>query len=453
MGAGYAMSIILNYLRNDEWQYWKDEWETSLDRMPDKTNDQENHKEEIGKLLRKRLLDFSGTGNWLNGIARTIHNNMIHDVNMHKKIQFNLSSKTRHYFQFKNKAYNLKTGLLEDRTRDMYVTASGILSYDYPENENDSDYQKEMDTIHKMMAQSQPEPKFLEALKSWFGYCLTGETRAKKFMLNVGKTAGNSKSFYLEMFCICFSIYGKMLEKKALNMGNDTGFNKAFASCANCPLRLVYLEELSDRIDIERIKILTHHVLSVLPLYQEQINMLIQFKLAIAANKDLDTGGNNCNGFNRRALLLAWLTQYVDDPDDVDEQKHIYLKDETLLNLFDDDRFKIALFRIYAPYAKQFYTEGLKLPKECKNGFKQVQIDNDEWVDWMETFEKTNNKEDIISKAELLDEARRLKHNSKLGFAVVKNEFEKRGYVYESQMVKSKNKIKTKGFMTCVKRV
>jgi hypothetical protein len=181
--------------------------------------------------------------------------------------------------------------------------------------------------------------------------------------------------------------------------------------------------------------------------------MLIQFKLAIAANKDLDTGGNNCNGFNRRALLLAWLTQYVDDPDDVDEQKHIYLKDETLLNLFDVDRFKIALFRIYAPYAKQFYTEGLKLPKECKNGFKQVQIDNDEWVDWMETFEKTNNKEDIISKAELLDEARRLKHNSKLGFAVVKNEFEKRGYVYESQMVKSKNKIKTKGFMTCVKRV
>ena len=181
--------------------------------------------------------------------------------------------------------------------------------------------------------------------------------------------------------------------------------------------------------------------------------MQIQLKLAIAANKDLDTGGNNCNGFNRRVLLLKWLAQFVDDPEKVDEQNHIYLKDESLLNLFDDDRFKIALFRIYAPYAKKFYTEGLTLPKECKNDFKQIQVDNDQWADWMETFEKTNNKEDIISRAELLDEARRLKHNPELSFTVVKNEFEKRGYIYDSQKEKTKNKKKTKGFMICVKRV
>jgi hypothetical protein len=242
-------------------------------------------------------------------------------------------------------------------------------------------------------------------------------------------------------------------------LGNDTGFNKAFASCANCPLRLVYLEELSDKIDIERIKILTHHELSVLPLYQEQLNMQIQLKLNILANKDLDTGGKNCKGLIRRALLLYWLSQFVDDPDNVDEQNHIYLKDESLLNLFDDDRFKIALFRIYAPYAIKFYKEGLEVPNECKNDFKQIQVDNDEWAEWMETFEKTNNNQaivsnpDIISKDELLGEARRLKHNPELRFPVIKNEFEKRGYIYASQMQKTKNKIKTKGFIIGIKRV
>ena len=90
----------------------------------------------------------------------------------------------------------------------------------------------------------------------------------------------------------------------------------------------------------------------------------------------------------------------------------------------------------------------------CGNkGSSQIQVDNDEWADWMETFEKTNNNEDIISKAELLDEARRLKHNSTLSFTVVKNEFEKRGYIYDSQMQKTKNKIKTQGFIIGIKRV
>ena len=71
----------------------------------------------------------------------------------------------------------------------------------------------------------------------------------------------------------------------------------------------------------------------------------------------------------------------------------------------------------------------------------------------METFEKTNNKEDVISKAELLDEARCLRDNSTLRFTVVKTEFEKRGYIYASQMQKTKNKIKTKGFIIGIKRV
>ena len=185
MGKGYAMSIILNYLRNNEWQYWKDKWEATLEKMPDDTEGQVLEKDDVEKKLRKLLLNFSGTGNWLNGIARTIHNNMIHDVTMHREIQFNLAPKTRHYFQFKNKAYNLQTGDLEDRTRDMYITASGILSYDYPEGETDADYEKEMTRLNEIMAQVQSDPKFLEAFKCWRGYCLTGEIKEQAFVLNI----------------------------------------------------------------------------------------------------------------------------------------------------------------------------------------------------------------------------------------------------------------------------
>jgi hypothetical protein len=461
MGKGYAMSIIKNYLRNREWKYWNDTWMAAIALMPDGTPTQKETKKTVQKLIKKLLQKFAGSGGWLQSIATTIHNNMLHESTAaavsikHREIQFNLARKTKQYFQFKNKAYNLKTGQLEDRTRDMYITASGILDYDYPEGETDADYQIEIDFLNKKMAQSQPDPKFQEALKRWRGYCLTGETKARKFIMNVGYTAENSKSFQSEVFCKCFPIYGQNMNKKALNKGNTTGFNKAFSSLANRPVRLIYFEEFADTVDVEQMKVVVDKSeLAVCPLYQEQLNMQIQYKLEASANSDMNTGGKICKGLNRRGRLMKWNSQFVDDPDDVDEQNHKYLKDESLLDRFDDDRYKIALFRIFAPYAMKFYQEGLVLPNECKEQFAENLAENDEWAEWVDnTFKKTNCAHDIISKGELLGEARSLKHDADLKWAVVKCEFQKRGYKYDSQKQVTANKITTKGFITGITRV
>lgn len=78
----------------------------------------------------------------------------------------------------------------------------------------------------------------------------------------------------------------------------------------------------------------------------------------------------------------------------------------------------------------------------------------DEWAEWVDgSFQKTNNKEDTISKNELLSEARCLKSNHDLNWKVVKFEFKKRGYFYDSQKVEQTMFVKTKGFVTCIKRV
>ena len=101
---------------------------------------------------------------------------------------------------------------------------------------------------------------------------------------------------------------------------------------------------------------------------------------------------------------MGFESLFVDSKDDVDEKNHIYLKDESLLDLFDNDRYKIALFRVYAPYAKKFYDEKrLKLPKECKNAFAEAMAENDEWAEFIDThFEKTDNEQDWVSKTELM---------------------------------------------------
>ena len=78
----------------------------------------------------------------------------------------------------------------------------------------------------------------------------------------------------------------------------------------------------------------------------------------------------------------------------------------------------------------------------------------DEWAEWVDgSFQKTNNKEDTISKNELLSEARCLKSNPDLNWKVVKLEFKRRGYFYDSQKVEQTMHVKTKGFVTCIKRV
>ena len=451
MGKGYAMSIILNYLRNNEWQYWKDKWEATLEKMPDDTEGQVLEKDDVEKKLRKLLLNFSGTGNWLNGIARTIHNNMIHDVNMHREIQFNLAPKTKKYFQFKNAAYNLKMGQLEHRTRDMYITASGILSYDYPQGETDADYQEEMDKINTIIAQIQPEPKFQEAVKRWRGYCLTGETKAKVFMMNVGETAENGKTTLSDMYILSFPIYGKNIDKNFLNKGNATGFNKAMASCANCPIRLCCLEEFGAQpIDVDRWKtVVDKPQIPVLPLYQEQINMHWQAKVETCANNDMNAGKTICRGILRRGRRTPFESLFVDSKDDVDEKNHRFLKNESLLDLFDNDRYKIALFRVFAPYAKKFYDEKrLKLPKECKNAFAEAMAENDEWAEFLDThFEKTNNIDDILSKLEVMTPVLQADRVQEINtstisaynneFKTLKKELKKRGHPYKSQLKKN----------------
>ena len=45
----------------------------------------------------------------------------------------------------------------------------------------------------------------------------------------------------------------------------------------------------------------------------------------------------------------------------------------------------------------------MKLPNECLQQFAEVLAESDEWAEWIdENFEKTDNKDDVISKKEML---------------------------------------------------
>jgi phage/plasmid-associated DNA primase len=81
-------------------------------------------------------------------------------------VQFNLERCATHYFHFKNGAFNLKTGQLEPRTRDMYVTE--YLPYDYhaapPEK---------VQRLRTIIEQIHRVEKVREGFLAWRGYCNT----------------------------------------------------------------------------------------------------------------------------------------------------------------------------------------------------------------------------------------------------------------------------------------
>ena len=115
-----------------------------------------------------------------------------------KNVQFNLDKSTTHLVQFLNGAFNLKTGKLVPRTREMYISL--CLNYNYETKVKLVNSWK----IKRILKKILPDSNLREAQLKWRGLCLTGETREQVFMLNLGTLASNGKSTLTKMFAEAF---------------------------------------------------------------------------------------------------------------------------------------------------------------------------------------------------------------------------------------------------------
>jgi len=368
-------------------------------------------------------------------------------------IQFNLQPITTKYFQFSNGAFNLETGLLEKRTREMYITKT--LSYEYSDLENKQEQFKIMNLFKQVL----PDDKFLEGHLNWRGLCLTGEISPQVFVLNIGYTASNGKSTLSKIFDEAFPIYCKKLGTDCFDSDSSNAYNKCIASMNNEPIRLAYMEEWGEKKQSTSLIKSTTDGTSITckPLYSEEINMKIQFKLEASSNSDPNMGGSKDNGIGRRCKVFHYTSQFVDDQSQVDHMKNIYIKDINVISMFDKDSYKLALFHILAPYAKKFYKDTeLTLPVECSSNFKDIMNDADVWGEYMEQYEVCPGE--WISKKDIeMEHSMYAQNNGKTSdfpdtrWCVIKQEFNKRGFHYNSQRVLTVGNTRTKGYMENIK--
>lgn len=445
--TGIGKSQIHRLLMTCEYDYWKKIMEESIKLMPkekwDKQTETMKPNDEVVERTKQKmhfLRQFHSTNGWMNGTIRNINIMLLYDTSLKEVVQFNLMPKCQKYFQFNNGAYNLATGVLEERTRDMYVTKEGILNYDYPDECDavvDFEYSKELDKIDNMMKKIHPDPKMLEAFKIWRGYNLTGAINKQIFFIFLGETAGNGKSVTGEIMRDAFPCYVKEIGNDAVD---DTAKNdKSLSSLVNKPYRLLYIEEAST-FGLKIKRIVGQKVTPVKPLFMEELELIINFKLEMYSNGKIDAKTDE--GVLRRGRQFDFQSKFQLDPDEVDEDNHVYLADPDIVSSFSQTRMKIALFRYFAPYAKKYYNGDFNLPDECKTSFKNTNQEDDEWAKFMDAnFEFTGDNDDCITKNRVFQliyialgdgsvEGTEKKYKK---MSVVKNEFKRRGVKYNSQ--------------------
>ena len=450
---GVAKKVIKKILMNETRQYWEDEMEKSIESMADPEADDEGvvppnkFKELCIKFKNKTLKKFYSTGGWASGTITNIINLLECELE-EEHIQFNLMEITKDYFQFKNKAYDLRNGLLIDRTREMYVSAGGVLDYDFPEYRQMCELDNEMDIIDKMMTTILPNPAIRRLFCLWRGYNLTGHTNAQMFFVFLGEGAENGKSTLCEIFQVSFPVYVNPIDNDAID--DKAKNDKSLSSCLDKPYRILFIEE-AEKIGKKIKKCVNFETCRIKPLYCEETTLMINFGLELLTNGGIDA--NTDNGVLRRGRTLMFESKFTCNPEEVDEEQHIYLADQTLVPRFKDDiKMKLALFLYFAKFSKEYYDMGINDFKGefeiCKVAFKAEQASDDPWESFInDRFEKTEDEGDVIWKKDMMryvieefgdNEYTAQKTNGDWDFKsgvfsrVICNNFRKRRYKYES---------------------
>lgn len=291
-----------------------------------------------------------------------------------EKFQFDINEQQRDYLQFKNGCLYLPTGEFRTRTRDDLVSMT--LPYNYKQI-NPALINKVKQIYHKI----QPENEQREFLLNWLGYCITGHTKEQVFKGNIGYTASNGKSTEIEIHSLCLPLYTYKLSSSTFDLKQSNTKDKELIKLVEKPVRCALIEEISKgKQDDGTIKDLVDgKKIAIKRLYKSSENYMLHTKLTFTSNHDLNIEGDE--GVMRRGMKQDYTSKFINPEDgEEDPERHIYHKDKSLTNMFSEcDDYKIAYIQMLMPYVKNYYEKGLVVPKSCRDGFKDMVEEYDDF--------------------------------------------------------------------------
>ena len=341
-------------------------------------------------------------------------------------LEFNTDPDVVH---FTNGTYDLIHQRFRKRQPKDY--ASKCLSFEY----KDKAKKRHIEKIYKIFHQINNDDEKQTTFKlSFYAYCLTGRTEAKKMLYNIGHLASNGKSTEFHIMESCFPIYVNKIDRDTFN-SNYTKRHKVFASI-KAPVRMIFIEEMKEKLlDITALKDFIDGGKNMNEvLFGTTINIEIQAKITVAGNSDPNF--RNDRGISRRGYLVYHNNEFVEAHKYKKDVKGLYLQDETLIDLFKKDSYKLALFHLLIPYINAMY-EKKKYRNNIINtniplkNFKDLCEENDKFKQFIDNFIiKTGNIKDRMSKDEIVN-LFNSKNKTYLTWQHLRNDIKRLGLTYD----------------------
>jgi len=286
-------------------------------------------------------------------------------------------------FAFKNKAFDLKTGLPYDIKKEDYITQNTGRDYVKPTDD-------QLEVVAKVFNSIFPDPEVGKCYLSVLRLSLSGEHPEKLFIAN--GQGRNGKGLLNELAFKMLGDYAYKLSIEVLTKEvKKTGANPELANLHK--KRMVVSSEPEDGCKIQTgfVKELTGCAeISARGLYNGNTKTQLNMVLIMELNKKLLLSGRMDTSVLERIVDIPFESTFVSNPDDVDESNGIYKGNLDYKTEAWQEEHSCAFFQ----YILENAEKTLYVPERIRNLSKQYVLGSDEMYGWvMENYEATDNTE------------------------------------------------------------
>jgi hypothetical protein len=285
------------------------------------------------------------------------------------------------------------------------------------------------------------------AILSIYGNAFTGRSTKKHESLFLLGQGSAGKSTLLEMFKIAFEDYVMQLKEDTLSINNQKQDRILNMFMYKKFIRLCYINELAGKINDSVFKQLIEGKIQTTTLFQEGMNDIIHNAyMVFMSNKMPDIKFDS--GIERRIVGLTHMSSFVKDETMINESKHIYLKDTSLLDQFKGNiDLQNALIYIICAYSKEIY-EGKSYPItenmiDTKESIKDANDIIDKFIEMC--IIKTNSEKDKLRLDDLYNYFKKVNHKSLIKEQQFKDGLKDKGIIYDRQVSFTIGKKQIKG--------
>ena len=161
---------------------------------------------------------------------------LLNNPEFHKKMNCN-----KKIICFLNGALELDTGIFREITKTDYITFT--LQYNYEIEKANEQIENEIDKEFLKILNDDYE--LLKFNYEWMGYCITGESKLKKFLFLIGHTANNGKSTMAMIYQKVFREYFTKIDRKTFNEDYSKSHKQLITILYK---RYIYIEELDQKM-------------------------------------------------------------------------------------------------------------------------------------------------------------------------------------------------------------